>query len=83
MPTTDPPRPAAATANYLTIDDALSLYAEAGTPAHLAGSSDFPLRIGTDFGKKYFSAEAIAHSKEVTPATNRDVPRPVATTIAA
>ena len=45
-------------------------------------------RIETEFGEKYLITRAsvekhIAYIKEVTPATSRDVPRPVATTVLA
>jgi len=79
----------------LTIEDALALYAEAGIPRtprtiqrycakqHLASR-----RIETEFGEKYLITRAsvekhIAYIKEVTPATSRDLPRRVATTVAA
>jgi hypothetical protein len=79
----------------LTIDDALSLYAEAGIPRtprsiqrYCAKEHLSSRRIETEFGEKYLVTRAsvekhIAYIKEVTPATSRDVPRPVATTVAA
>jgi hypothetical protein len=98
METIDTSRPVATSSDSdftLTIDDALALYAEAGIPRtprsiqrycakqHLASR-----RIETEFGEKYLITRAsvekhIAYIKEVTPATSRDVPRPVATTVAA
>ena len=78
----------------LTIDDALSLYAEAGIPRtprsiqrYCAKEHLSSRRIETEFGEKYLITRAsvekhIAYIKEVTPATSRDVPRPVATTVA-
>src|ERR1035438_6122290 len=79
----------------LTIDDALALYAEAGIPRtprsiqrYCAKQHLSSRRVETEFGEKYLITRAsvekhIAYIKEVTPATNRDVPRPVATTVAA
>jgi hypothetical protein len=79
----------------LTIEDALSLYADAGIPRtprsiqrYCAKEHLSSRRIETEFGEKYLVTRAsvekhIAYIKEVTPATNRDVPRPVATIIAA
>lgn len=79
----------------LTIDDALTLYAEAGIPRtprsiqrYCAKEHLSSRRIETEFGEKYLITRAsvekhIAYIKEVTPATSRDVPRPVATTVAA
>src|SRR5882757_4558433 len=79
----------------LTIDDALSLYAEAGIPRtprsiqrYCAKEHLSSRRIETEFGEKYLITRAsvekhIAYIKEVTPATSRDVPRRVATTVAA
>jgi len=79
----------------LTIDDALALYAEAGIPRtprsiqrYCAKQHLSSRRIETEFGEKYLITRAsvekhIAYIKEVTPATSRDVPRPVATTVAA
>ena len=79
----------------LTIEDALALYAEAGIPRtprsiqrYCAKQHLSSRRIETEFGEKYLITPAsvekhIAYIKEVTPATSRDVPRPVATTVAA
>ena len=79
----------------LTIEDALALYAEAGIPRtprsiqrYCAKQHLSSRRIETEFGEKYLITRAsvekhIAYIKEVTPATSRDVPRPVATTVAA
>lgn len=79
----------------LTIEDALALYAEAGIPRtprsiqrYCAKEHLSSRRIETEFGEKYLITRAsvekhIAYIKEVTPATSRDVPRPVATTVAA
>jgi hypothetical protein len=79
----------------LTIDDALLLYAEAGIPRtprsiqrYCAKEHLSSRRIETEFGEKYLITRAsvekhVAYIKEVTPATSRDVPRPVATTVAA
>src|SRR5450756_1553788 len=96
--TTDQPR-LVATSNdsdfTLTIDDALSLYAAAGIPRtprsiqrYCAKEHLSSRRIETEFGEKYLITRAsvekhIAYIKEVTPTTSRDVPRPVATTVAA
>lgn len=78
----------------LSIDDALLLYAEAGIPRtprsiqrYCAKEHLSSRRIETEFGEKYLITRAsvekhIAYIKEVTPATSRDVPRPVATTVA-
>ena len=95
---TDQPR-LVATSNdsefALTIDDALSLYAEAGIPRtprsiqrYCAKEHLSSRRIETEFGEKYLITRAsvekhIAYIKEVTPTTSRDVSRPVATTVAA
>ena len=79
----------------LTIEDALALYADAGIPRtprsiqrYCAKEHLSSRRIETEFGEKYLITRAsvekhIAYIKEVTPATSRDVPRPVATTVAA
>ena len=79
----------------LTIEDALALYAAAGIPRtprsiqrYCAKQHLSSRRIETEFGEKYLITRAtvekhIAYIKEVTPATSRDVPRPVATTVAA
>src|SRR5712675_2109666 len=79
----------------LTIDDALALYAAAGIPRtprsiqrYCAKQHLSSRRIETEFGEKYLITSAsvekhIAYIKEVTPATSRDLPRPVATTVAA
>jgi hypothetical protein len=79
----------------LTIEDALSLYAEAGIPRtprsiqrYCAKEHLSSRRIETEFGEKYLVTRAsvekhIAYIKEVTPTTSRDVPRPVATITAA
>jgi hypothetical protein len=98
MSTDDQPRLVATSSDSdftLTIEDALALYAAAGIPRtprsiqrycakqHLASR-----RIETEFGEKYLITPAsvekhIAYIKEVTPTTSRDVPRPVATDVAA
>ena len=98
MTTTDQPRLVATSSDSdftLTIDDALALYAEAGIPRtprsiqrYCAKQHLSSRRIETEFGEKYLITRAsvekhIAYIKEVTPATSRDVPRPVATTVAA
>jgi hypothetical protein len=79
----------------LTIDNALALYAEAGIPRtprsiqrYCAKQHLSSRRIETEFGEKYLITPAsvekhIAYIKEVTPATSRDLPRLVATTVAA
>src|SRR5882724_5029604 len=79
----------------LTIEDALALYAEAGIPRtprsiqrYCAKQHLSSRRIETEFGEKYLITRAsvekhIAYIKEVTPTTSRDLPRPVATTVAA
>src|SRR5437868_41646 len=79
----------------LTIDDALALYAEAGIPRtprsiqrYCAKEHLSSRRVETEFGEKYLITRAsvekhIAYIKEVTPATNRDSSRPVATDVAA
>jgi hypothetical protein len=97
MTTYDQPRLVATASDSeftLTIDDALSLYAEAGIPRtprsvqrYCAKQHLSSRRIETEFGEKYLIERAsvlkhIAYIKEVTPATSRDVPRPVATTVA-
>jgi hypothetical protein len=98
MTTIDTSRPVAASSDSdftLTIDDALALYAEAGIPRtprsiqrYCAKQHLSSRRIETEFGEKYLITRAsvekhIAYIKEVTPATSRDVPRSVATTVAA
>jgi hypothetical protein len=98
MTTNDQPRLVATASDSeftLTIDDALSLYAEAGIPRtprsvqrYCAKQHLSSRRIETEFGEKYLIERAsvlkhIAYIKEVTPATSRDLPRPVATTVAA
>jgi hypothetical protein len=79
----------------LTIDDALALYAAAGIPRtprsiqrYCAKRHLSSRRVETEFGEKYLITRAsvekhIAYIKEVTPTTSRDVPRPVATDVAA
>src|SRR5579859_2559121 len=79
----------------LTIEDALALYAEAGIPRtprsiqrYCAKQHLSSRRVETEFGEKYLITRAsveqhIAYIKEVTPTTRRDVPRLVATTVAA
>src|SRR5664279_50815 len=79
----------------LTIDDALSLYAEAGIPRtprsiqrYCAKEHLSSRRIETEFGAKYLITRTsvekhIAYIKEVTPTTSRDLPRPVAASVAA
>src|ERR1700688_4797378 len=98
METTDPSRLVATSSDSdftLTIDDALALYAEAGIPRtprsvqrYCAKQHLSSRRIDTEFGEKYLITLAsvekhIAYIKEVTPATSRDLPRRVATTVAA
>jgi hypothetical protein len=98
METIDTSRPVATSNDSdftLTIDDALALYAEAGIPRtprsiqrYCAKQHLSSRRIETEFGEKYLITRAsvekhIAYIKEVTPATSRDVPRPVATDVAA
>jgi hypothetical protein len=97
MTTTDPSRLVATSSDSdftLTIEDALALYAEAGIPRtprsiqrYCAKQHLSSRRIETEFGEKYLITRAsveqhIAYIKEVTPPTSRDVPRPVATTVA-
>jgi hypothetical protein len=96
--TDNQPRPVATSNDSeftLTIDDALLLYAEAGIPRtprsiqrYCAKEHLSSRRVETEFGEKYLITRAsvekhIAYIKEVTPTTSRDVPRPVATTVAA
>ena len=96
--TTDPPRLVATSSDrdfILSIEDALLLYAEAGIPRtprsiqrYCAKEHLSSRRIETEFGEKYLITRAsvekhIAYIKEVTPTTSRDVPRLVATTVAA
>lgn len=91
------PRPVATTSDSeftLTIDDALSLYAEAGIPRTPRSVQRYCAKehlscrlIETKFGEKYLITPAsvekhIAYIIEVTPATSRDVPSPVATGVA-
>src|ERR1700738_3214812 len=98
MTTDDQPRLVATPSDSdftLTIDDALALYAEAGIPRtprsiqrYCAKQHLSSRRIETEFGEKYLITRAcgerhIADIQEGTPATSRDVPRPVATTVAA
>src|SRR5438876_2321795 len=98
METTDTSRPVATSSDSdftLTIEDALALYAAAGIPRtprsiqrYCAKEHLTSRRIETEFGEKYLITRAsvekhIAYIKEVTPATSRDVPRLVATTVAA
>jgi len=98
MTTTDQSRLAATSSDSdftLTIEDALALYAAAGIPRtprsiqrYCAKQHLSSRRIETEFGEKYMITRAsvekhIAYIKEVTPTTSRDVPRPVATTVAA
>src|SRR5450756_3095607 len=98
MTTNDTSRPVATSSDSdftLTIDDALSLYAEAGIPRtprsiqrYCAKEHLSSRRIETEFGEKYLikrtSVEKhIAYIKEVTPTTSRGTSRPVATTVAA
>src|SRR5882757_2203594 len=98
METNDPSRLVATSSDSdftLTIEDALLLYAEAGIPRtprsiqrYCANEHLSSRRIETEFGEKYLITRAsvekhIAYIKEVTPTTSRDVPRPVATTVAA
>ena len=79
----------------LTIDEALERYARAGLPRtprsvqrYCAKGHLDCRRIETQFGEKYLISPAsvdkhIAYIEEVRPvATSRDVPRPVATTVA-
>ena len=80
----------------LTIDEALERYARAGLPRtprsvqrYCAKGHLDCRRIETAFGEKYLISPAsvdkhIAYIEEVRPvATSRDVPRPVATSVAA
>jgi hypothetical protein len=98
METIDTSRPVATGSDSdfaLTIDDALALYAAAGIPRtprsiqrYCAKQHLSSRRIETEFGEKYLITRAsvekhIAYIKEVTPATSRDVPRRVATDVAA
>ena len=98
METIDTSRPVANSSDSdftLTIEDALALYAAAGIPRtprsiqrYCAKQHLSSRRIETEFGEKYMITRAsvekhIAYIREVTPATSRDVPRPVATTVAA
>jgi hypothetical protein len=98
METNDTSRPVATSSDSdftLLIEDALALYAEAGIPRtprsiqrYCAKEHLSSRRVETEFGEKYLITRAsvekhIAYIKEVTPATSRDVPRPVATTVAA
>jgi hypothetical protein len=98
MDTIDTSRPVATSSDSdftLTIEDALALYAAAGIPRtprsiqrYCAKQHLSSRRIETEFGEKYMITRAsvekhIAYIKEVTPATSRDLPRLVATTVAA
>lgn len=98
METIDPSRLVATSSDSdftLTIEDALALYAEAGIPRtprsiqrYCAKQHLSSRRVETEFGEKYLITRAsvekhIAYIKEVTPTTSRDVPRLVATTVAA
>jgi hypothetical protein len=98
METNDPSRLVATSSDSdftLTIEDALALYAAAGIPRtprsiqrYCAKQHLSSRRIETEFGEKYLITHAsvekhIGYIKEVTPTTSRDVPRPVATTVAA
>jgi len=98
MTTDDQPRLVATSSDSdftLTIEDALALYAAAGIPRtprsiqrYCAKQHLSSRRIETEFGEKYLITPAsvekhIAYIKEVTPTTSRDVPRPVATDVAA
>src|ERR1700676_1094258 len=98
METIDTSRPVATSDDSeftLTIDDALALYAAAGIPRtprsiqrYCAKQHLSSRRVETEFGEKYLITRTsvekhIAYIKEITPATSRDVPRRVATTVAA
>src|SRR5882724_11955864 len=98
METIDTSRPVATSDDSeftLTIEDALALYAEASIPRtprsiqrYCAKQHLSSRRIETEFGEKYLITRTsvekhIAYIKEVTPATGRGVPRPVATPVAA
>ena len=98
METHDPSRLVATSSDgdfTLTIEDALALYAAAGIPRtprsiqrYCAKEHLTSRRVETEFGEKYLITRAsvekhIAYIKEVTPATSRDLPRPVATIVAA
>src|SRR5205823_13927045 len=98
METYDPSRLVATSSDSdfsLTIEDALALYAVAGIPRtprsiqrYCAKEHLSSRRVETEFGKKYLITPAsvekhIAYIKEVTPTTSRDVPRLVATIVAA
>lgn len=77
----------------LSIDDALSLYAHAGIPRTPRSVQRYCAKehlscrlIETGFGEKYLITQAsvekhIAYIIEVMPATSRDVPRRVATSV--
>jgi hypothetical protein len=98
MTTLDTTRPVATSDDSeftLTIEDALALYAAAGisrTPRSIqrycAKQHLSSRRIETEFGEKYLITRTsvekhIEYIKEVTPATSRDLPRLVATAVAA
>ena len=98
METNDTSRPVATSSDSdftLTIEDAIALYAEAGIPRtprsiqrYCAKEHLTSRRVETEFGEKYLITRAsvekhIAYIKDVTPTTSRDVPRPVATDVAA
>jgi len=98
MDTIETSRPVATSSDSdftLTIEDALALYAADGIPRTPRSIQRYCAKqhlssrpIETEFGEKYLITRAsvekhIAYIKEVTPATSRDVPRPVATTVAA
>ena len=80
---------------YPILQRCFVLYAKAGIPRtprsiqrYCAKQHLFSRRIETEFGEKYMITPAsiekhIAYIKEVTPATSRDMPRPVATIVAA
>jgi hypothetical protein len=98
METNDQPRLVATRSDSeftLTVDDALSLYAEAGIPRtprtiqRYCGNEHLSARrVETEFGEKFLITRAsvekhIAYIKEVTPTTSRDLSRQVAATVAA
>jgi hypothetical protein len=98
METIDTSRPVATSSDSdftLTIEDALTLYAEAGIPRtprsiqrYCAKQHLTSRRIETEFGEKYLITRAsvekhIAYIKEVTPTTSRGMSRHAATTVAA
>jgi hypothetical protein len=97
MENNDLSRPVATTNDSdftLTIDDALALYEAAGIPRTPRSVQRYCAKghlscrlLETEFGEKYMISPAsvekhIAYILEVTPATGRDLSRPVATGVA-